>query len=290
MKRVFKLQIILLVVIFSLPVFSSPAGAYVLKGPHVLDLVVKKLGRLRSLRGTQQITLYDKNLPEGSVELEEKVSYLFPDRFRSEIDAEKAKKTHISAFDRAIVLLDGKIISKTEGGFDHYKDLLLFRNRIMLQDRLSSLGVDLGVTSLKRYPGGIVFVIGAGQHDEKIKPQLWVDKETFLPVRWLLSVRGDNGDRDELDVWFRDWKKVKKSYTPYHIEFYKNGNLVREIRVRKIVINPVISENIFDIEAVEKNAEPLDESPREGDENEKSEIQKKIDGLDEIIKKDSLAF
>lgn len=58
---------------------------------------------------------------------------------------------------------------------------------------LARMKVNADVVSLTRHDGRPVWIIGAqpGQTD---RPQLWIDKESFVPVRWIMA--GEGGKRD----------------------------------------------------------------------------------------------
>jgi hypothetical protein len=60
--------------------------------------------------------------------------------------------------------------------------------RLLLEWARSS-GVDFQVTSLARANNTVAEVIGAGPHD-KLKPQIWIDKDELVPLRVILK-KGD---------------------------------------------------------------------------------------------------
>ncbi len=47
-------------------------------------------------------------------------------------------------------------------------------------------GVDLSVVSLSRLAGRVAYVIGAAPHDKAERAQVWIDKDSFQPVRLYL--------------------------------------------------------------------------------------------------------
>lgn len=271
---------------------ASPASSYVLTGSQLLELVVARLGKAKSLYIKQKFVLYDDTLENGSVEFDETVIYQFPELFRSEITSQDTKKIHVASFEQAMVILDGQVASEFESGFDHYKDLLLFKDRMMLQKRLQLLGLDTGKTRIERVDDRIAYVIGQKEDDGDIFPQLYLDKKTFLPFKWTL--RGSNLLGEEtvpLEIMFYDWKKYRKARYPGRIEFYQNNMLVREIRVEKVGVNIKIDEKLFDFEALKTEFSAPDVSDKKTEKTEKkSETREKIDGLDKIIENDQLAF
>ncbi len=281
-----------IVVLILIVMVSSPVSGYVLTGSQLLELVVAKLGKAKSLKIKQKLVLYDNKLEDGSVELDETVKYLFPEMFRSEVISKDTKKIHVASFEQALIILDGKIASEFESGFDHYKDLFVFKNRMTLQKRLQMLGLNTERTRVERYNDKIVYIIGQKESYGDIYPQLYLDKKTFLPMKWLLRGSTLLGEKTEpLEVIFYDWKKYKRVWFPGRIEFYKNQVLAREIRVEKVKVNIKIKDSLFDFQALKTEYSVPDISENKIKKTDKkSETRKKIDGLDKIIENDQLAF
>lgn len=225
--------------------FYTHANAYVIPGPHVLELMIEKLGRGKSLLISQKLSIYDVSHKKNIIKLRETLKYSFPEKFRSEIQSENAKRIYVFSLGAALTVIDDKIVSNTETRFDCYKDVFLYRSRIMLQNRLSLLGVDTSVSSLGRFQNKTAYVIGAKYPDESVS-QIWLDKNTFQPVRWIIIDNKSN--KDVLEIRYGDWKQTHKAWYPMRIEFYHNDILVREIYADKIKINPSFSDELFDIE------------------------------------------
>lgn len=224
--------------------FYTHANAYVIPGPHVLELMIEKLGRGKSLLISQKLSIYDFSHKKNIIELRETLKYSFPEKFRSEIQSENAKKIYVFSLGAALTVIDDKIVSNTETRFDCYKDVFLYRSRILLQNRLSLLGVDTSVSSLGRFQNKTAYVIGAKYPDESVS-QIWLDKNTFQPVRWIIIDNKSN--KDVLEIRYGDWKQTHKAWYPMRIEFYHNAILVREIYADKIKVNPSFSDELFDI-------------------------------------------
>jgi hypothetical protein len=70
-----------------------------------------------------------------------------------------------------------------------------------------------------------------------------------------------------------------------HIEFFSNGNLVREIHVQNIEVNPAFKADVFDIQKL-KSLYPQ-EAPAEsknGSKGKMDEVQKTIEDFKKIYK------
>jgi outer membrane lipoprotein-sorting protein len=254
--------------------------AYVLPGPFLLKLMTQHLGIANRLLITQTLVLYDDNPGKSTNELSETLKFMSPETFRSDIVSENIQRIRILSNRSILTVIDGKISDEPENSYDHYKDLILFGSRESLQERLSDLGVDVKVTSLGRFQGKLAYVLGAQYPDETL-PQVWLDKKTFLPFRWIIT----GNETQNLEVLYLNWKKLNHTWYPMHIEFLSNGNLVREIHVQNIKVNPAFKADVFDIQKLkslypqEAPAESKNESKEEMD-----EVQKTIEEFKKIYK------
>ncbi len=166
--------------------------------------------------------------------------------------------------------------------FDLYKDIMLYRSREALADRLLQLGVDVSVSTLGRFEETIAFVLGANYPNETVN-QLWVDKDTLLPLR--LIIRGVYGadNSDKVEIRYLVWWKVGETMYPSKIEFYQDDNLVRVSHAQSFEENALFSEELFDIEYLKidyPRAPLIPISPEAAEEP--SEVQKTIEDFKRI--------
>lgn len=254
--------------------------AYVLPGPFLLKLMTQNLGNADRLLVTQKLIIHDDNPNMNTDELGETLTFKFPNSFRSDIVSENIQRIRILSNRIVFTVIDGKISDEPENAYDHYKDLILFRSREILEKRLSDLGVDVTVSSLGRFQGKPVYVLGA-QYPEETAPQVWLDKNTFRPLRWIIS----GNAAQYLEVLYLDWKNLNKTWYPMRIEFFSNGNLVREIHVQDIKVNPSFPDDLFDIQKL-ASLYPKDASsePKNGDKEGLDEVQKTIEEFKKIYK------
>ena len=273
-----------LIILFGLLLWTgghSPARAYVLPGPYVLELMTQSLGKGKRLLVSQKLRLFDDTPDKDPLELSETLKYRFPDTFRSDISSENIQRILVVSKGRTLTVIDEKTSDETESRYDHYKDLLLFRSRKMLQERLILLGVDPKVSSFGRFQGKPVYVLGAQYPDETV-PQVWLDKNTFRPLRWIIT----SLPPQRLEVRYLQWHKLEKTWYPMRIEFIADGNLVREIRVENTKVNPSFAKNLFNIEHLKSRyprAEPEGSADLDKDEP-TNEIQKTIENFKKIYK------
>ncbi|HUV79187.1 MAG TPA: hypothetical protein VMW06_14145 [Desulfobacterales bacterium] len=273
-----------LIIFFGLALLTCchvPASAYVLPGPYILELMTQNLGKGKRLLVTQKLVLLNDNPNKNPLELNETLKYIFPKTFRSDILSENIQRIHVLSRGRALTVIDGKTSDEAESRYDHYKDLLLFRSREMLQERLSHLGVDTKVSSLGRFQGKPAYVLGAQYPDETV-PQVWLDKDTFRPLRWIITSQ----TQQRLEARYLQWHKLENTWYPMRIEFIADGNLVREIHVENIEVDPSFPKNLFDIEDLKSRYPRVEPTESAGQDKKEplSEIQETIEDFKKIYK------
>lgn len=261
--------------------FKVPAYAYILPGPFLLKLMTQHLGTAKRLWVNQKLIFYNDNPQTSAIELSEDIKYIFPAIFRSDISSENIQKIHVFSRGNILTIMDGKVSDEPESSYEDYKDLFLFRSREQLQERLSRLGVDVKVSSFGRFQGQPAYVVGA-QYPDETHSQIWLDKNTFRPFRWIMASNANQN----LEVRYLKWNKFQAIWYPMHIEFISNDKLVREIHVQNIKVNPSFSKKLFDIEYLKLHY-PRTKPNVSVDKNNKAnqnEIQKTIEDFIKIYK------
>jgi len=241
-----------LLLVFSIPL---PAAGYVLPGRLVLQLMLDNLNPPSAMAITQNVTLYNK---DGGVEkvFTEHASYRPPACFRSESDYRSERRIHVEAVRSAVTLINGRIVPPSESisdaWMDLYKDIFCFRSPEGLADRLESSGLDVDVTSLGRFEDTVVYVIG-DDYPRESAPQLWVYKDTFRPVRWIVISGADSEDGMDRDIRYLSWRRVNNTWYPGRIEFYVGDQMVKAIDVLHLDFDPGFPPGFFDVESIIAN-------------------------------------
>lgn len=263
----------------------SSIGAHVLEGAHVLDLITRKLAGAQTLLVNQQVVIDDPTVSSQPIELKETLSYIFPDRFRSDIQYENSHRIRVFAGGETLTVVDGIISENQEGRFDRYKDLLLYNSRSLLHRMLSTHGVDVGITSLGRMDKRVVVIIGAQYPNETVS-QVWVDKERWLPLRWINIFPSEGSERgtDRLEFVYRNWQNVDGVWYPMLVETFHNQQPVRQIRVSKVQTNAVIegeSLNISHLMTLYKKKEVVTPQAEDGTSTDDiDEVERAIEDFD----------
>jgi hypothetical protein len=300
--------------------FVSPLHAYVLQGRHVLDLMIEKLGPAESLFVSEKLVFYrmaaavnekdavtgKNNFPPDNtagddtpaaqqvgtnpeapeletLELEGTLRYVFSRAFRSDARTPNSERIHIVVGGQTLTIADSNVVPDTVNRFDLFKDILLYRSREALAERLLQLGVDVSISSLGRFEDKNAFVLGAYYPNDTANQQ-WVDKDTLLPLR--LIIRGVYGadNSDKVEIRYLIWWQIGESRYPSKIEFYQDENLVRVSQAINFEENAIFSEELFDVEHLkvvypQAPLQPI--TPAEAEEP--SEVQKAIEDFKRIF-------
>jgi outer membrane lipoprotein-sorting protein len=269
------------------------ADAYVLSGPHILDLMIKKLGRTKRLQVNQTLIVYpttpniqtdiQPDIQKDPVELTETLSYRFPEHFRSDIITKDSHEIHIVDSGEWLTVRDEKIVSTTQSIFYIYKDLLLYRSRILLGQQLPLHGIELSVSSLGRFEGRIVYIIGAKYPDDSVS-QIWIDKHSFMPLRLIIVSKDDNNLTQYTEYRYLNWHKTDGTWYPMQIELYNGGNLARMIKVEEVKAVSSFPDNFFDTAHLKSEYQPIvPDIIDSNDTDDLNEIKKTIEDFKKIF-------
>jgi hypothetical protein len=191
--------------LFIVVLFAKVIPAYVLQGPHIIELMTEKLGQAESLFVSQKVVFYiiasqpespgenegvedataaanppdnqqatppsdetdvlqpdslvendnpddakdsddQQALPDQSavdsvetetIQIDESLRYVFSEAFRADSVSDDNQRIFVFRDGQTLTVIDGVISSDAGTRFDLYKDLLLFRSREVLSERLS---------------------------------------------------------------------------------------------------------------------------------------------------------
>lgn len=256
---------------------GPPVGAYVLQGPHILELMVSSMGKAQRLRVSQQVFLHGEDREAEQRSVPEVLRSDGFDKIRSDIETDTIRRIHVVSGNTDLTVVDGEIAGNAPTRFDRYTEILRFRSRKGLVDRLKRFGVDTQVSSLGRFDGRVAYVVGANYPSVE-NSQLWVDQQSFLPLRWIVADTEREPSGSPLDIHYLEWKPLGKIWYPFHVAFFSGGRLVREIRVDDVTVDPELDGGLFDIGRLRSlhRPRPPDSGGAAGEEA-VSEVQKVIE-------------
>jgi len=231
---------------------------YMIDGPKILQLVAHKIGRANTLLVNQHLVTYIFKHKVQRELAKEAVRYDFPNIFRSDMTSDDLNKFFLAKGDRTLTVVNNQIDPDAESELDLYHFLLLHHHRDGLINFLEMFGIDTNIRSLGKFQKEIAYVIGA-QYPDDDQSQLWINKVTLLPMRWLLVTltQPNSMDSDQtstppklecLEFRFSLWQKFDRLYYPMRLDILHNGILTREIRVNDVIVNPELDNTMMDID------------------------------------------
>lgn len=234
----------------------SSGYCYILPAKQILEFMIERFGPAKGLMIQQNTVIYDPDLENGTMEVEETLYYRYPFRFRREGRAPGVEQIRVIGPGGAALITNGTVISESEMPFDHFKDLLLYKDIEGLVERLARLNVDLDLVSLGRYKGKIAYVIGARYPDESV-PQVWIEKDTFRPIRYIIKGGDPEGGAPQ-EIEYADYRSIgKKGWYPSRIQFFENGRLARMYVMKTFKVNPEMPDELFDIARLKAVHRPI---------------------------------
>ncbi|MBT6177637.1 MAG: hypothetical protein HOI23_10355 [Deltaproteobacteria bacterium] len=223
---------------------AGQAHAYVLPAEYIMRMLADKISRLK--------------VEDVSIKLEsQQGSETVAERFY----LKRAERSRLlSGADQALIYLEneGQVADTTSGSFkkssNNQTDVLtallfpkgknLDERALRMLDVLSAAGVDTSVVALGRSGNRPVYIVGAKAF-EPLKPQVWLDKQSFVLVRSVLySAAGSAGDKVE-KRYLDHQKSAAGKWFPSTIETWKNDILVKEQAVVEAKKNQKLPESMF---------------------------------------------
>ncbi len=226
------------------------AWAYLLPGKQVLALMEEKHPAPQSLEVRQAVSqLPLSGAPLMAASMRETLHFHYPERFRSDTSGDDYQRISIRTPQDRLVVVNGQIRTGPPERFEAYTEILLKNTRAAMSAYLLQMGVDLDVISLGRFEDIYCFVIGAAYPDQS-RAQLWVQKDTFRPLRLILPPSALDPQAGPLEVRFLDWGQIEGAVYPMLVQIYRKHQLYREMRVENLRADAVQDPMLFDTAAL----------------------------------------
>jgi len=230
-------------------VLPNTGRAFVPQAPHLLHLVIEQVKRPAGIETSQIKTIanFDSADRKEEVWLDERLMYLFPDRLRSETTTLTGEDFTVESDFEFIKVKNGQTVSRTKSPIDLYTDILLYRDDEMFLQGLISAGIDVSTVTLKRYRGMICYVIGKPAGKKEPFPGLWVDKDTFFPVRYVVKK-----DDFMVENVYSNWQKISRSWYPMEVSIRLDNQVFATVTVGQIKLKSDFPRSLFDIPEIER--------------------------------------
>lgn len=211
-----------------------PAGnAYVPVAGHLLKAAAEKRSAPSSAV-VRQTRIVPAQKPGGTEEeFRETVFMRFPGLIRSELQTDQGKRVYLERSGTYRIADSQGVSQAPPDPMDIALRLLASPEAGAMQQVLARSGVDLSVASLGIFQGRIGYVLGARYPDESV-PQVWFDKKTLLPFRWLLVRQTAEGFFQRTEIRYSAWQKTGELHYPRAMAFFFNERRIADVRVDRI--------------------------------------------------------
>jgi outer membrane lipoprotein-sorting protein len=218
---------------------ATSAWAYIPPGSFILRKMGGKLAPLRGITATVAGQLFEGGADAAARNVSGKLYLAAPDRFRLEAG------DLLEVWMGGSRTVRGPGVSKTEAvSRGHVLPALFLQGNP--QAALQERGVNTRLVTLGRYLHYLCWVVGSKAEDPE-RPQLWVDKDTFLPVRFVyFEGEGENRRRVEWSLQQYDPVDSARPF-PRILELARDGKRELRLSVQALSTREVPRESTFSI-------------------------------------------
>ncbi len=175
----------------------------------------------------------------------ETLTYSFPNSLRSDIMTDSGLRFYALS-ESGFVKVDGGMVSAMEKpAVDFYTDPLLYRDYEIMAQALTLAGVNTEKVTFQRLDGQVCYFIGQPPVDQVQMPGLWIDKESFFPVRYLIRKKGRT-----VDIRYSNWQRVSRTWYPMETRILVDGDLFVDIIVNRFELVSGFSSALFDVDKI----------------------------------------
>ncbi len=175
----------------------------------------------------------------------ETLTYSFPNSLRSDIVTDTGLRFYALSESGFVKVDGGMVLAMEKFPVDSYTDPLLYRDYEIMARALVRAGVNTEKVTFQRLDGQICYFIGQPSVDQNQMPGLWIDKDSFFPVRYLVL----NKDR-VVDIRYSNWQRVSRTWYPMEIQILVDGDLFVDIVVSRFELVSGFSPALFDVNKI----------------------------------------
>ncbi len=174
-------------------------------------------------------------------------------RVRRELETDKGRTTEVRADGRLLTQSTGQADKTTKTGLDVLAEIMTVSSSTeegkaaqRLIAALKSAGINTEVTAYGRFDGRVAYLVGSKPW-ETDKPQLWLDKDLLVPLRFV-TFQKEGAGTIKVDMRFSGWgSPVGGSWYPQTIEIWRGDTLVRRTVTEDIERNIAVDASLFAI-------------------------------------------
>jgi len=236
--------------------------AFVPQTPHLLYLVVSKIrvpdgmtivqtrkiaaaAESESLDPTVSGEAVTETLTSDELTIGETLTYLFPKAVRSDLRGGAGHQFYVATGTGFVKVLNKEVIRVDRSLDEYYTDPLLYRDHEIFMTVLADAGINVDKVGLQRFEGNICWFIGEPSFEGDANPGLWIDKDDFFPVRYLIQKAGRT-----MDIRYENWQRISRTWYPRNTRIFVDGDLFVQIDVERMSLASGFSRDLFAIEKI----------------------------------------
>ena len=242
MKKIFR-PCILLALVLILPISAS---GYIPSAHFIIKMMLEGNGAIDHVMVEQTAIIFDEDSGGEALRVPGVLYLKLPDGYRLDMTLPYEKKTSIYRKGEIFTIVDGEIVSRGPDRRALFKDFLIRHSVNRIMGLLRSKHVNIERTGLGRFGGKVSYIIGAGETETEF-PQLWIEKDSFLPLRFVAKEKREESIVT-VEVRYLDYRHIDDKFRyPSTIEFYADDKLTLRYQTEKVMVNTSMPDNVFDM-------------------------------------------
>lgn len=218
---------------------------------------------VKTLRVELETQAYEASGAPAGAPVVERVMYQSPQGMRRELELADGNRVDVRSGDKYLAKVPGQPDKASRAPVDLLHDFVTVSPPLddtqamerLLRD-MKALRINPEVVSFARFDGRIAYLIGSKPWEQD-KAQLWLDKETLLPLRVVMVAPGASGATSadgkapparRTDVRYLGWgSPVGGNWFPQMIEVWDGDRLVRRSITKDVERNIAFDATLFQI-------------------------------------------
>jgi len=245
--------------------WSAGAAAYTLPPSYLLNRYYGwRNEKLEAFEIEVETRLLGPQHEGGEQTVQERWSLQLPLKFRSVQELAQGTRILLVSRGKRLLLEPERPLDETPALFDPLIHVFTratvrgssktYKAGDLLLSDLETAGVDTAATGLTRVGEHVAVIIGA-KEGERNKSQFWIDKDRFVPLRFL-EVSGDKDQRRFREVRYLEYPGTggKHRWLPRKIEIWEDGRPVQISEIKAVRGLTKIDRKLFDLDALRRQA------------------------------------
>jgi|GEM_PF-5067928 len=245
MEKIFWQAISLALVLF-LPV---SALGYIPSAHFIIRMMLQRNQAIQDVTVEQTTAIFDDKSGYEGLQVREVLYLKFPDRYRLDTTLPNETKTTICSQGKMLTIVGNEVISHAPDEKITFKAFIINHSVDEVIQLLRSRNVNIERMGLGRFNGKIAYIIGANETETEL-PQLWIDKDRFLPLRFIAKEKKKESVT-KVEVRYLNYRRIHGKFQyPSTVEFYNDNILTLRYQIEKVVVNNLVPDKLFNIKTI----------------------------------------